>query len=133
MADLNKKILIVEDEKPVLKALVDKFGGEGFSVITAEDGEEGLKTALKEKPDLILLDLIMPKKTGLQVMKELRKSPGYGKKVPIIILTNLSANDKISAEVVEGEPSYYLVKADWKINDVVLKVKETLGLLPARG
>lgn len=128
MEEGKKLLLIIEDEKPVLRALVDKFGAEGFGVLTAENGEDGLKTALTEKPDLILLDLIMPKKTGLQVMHELRKNPGYGEKVPIIILTNLSANDKISGEVSEEEPSYYLVKADWKIEDVVNKVKETLGV-----
>jgi len=126
----NKKILlIVEDEKPVLKALVDKFNGEGFGVLKAENGEDGLKVALEEKPDLIILDLIMPKKTGLQMMHELRRDQNYGKKVPIIILTNLSANDKISGEVSEEEPSYYLVKADWKIEDVVRKVKEALGMI----
>ena len=122
-------MLIVEDEKPVLKALVDKFGVEGFGVLTAENGEDGLKVALEEKPDLILLDLIMPKKTGLQMMHELRKNPGYGEEVPIIVLSNLSSNDKISGEVSEEEPSYYLVKADWKIEDVVNKVKEALGMI----
>ncbi|KKU14485.1 MAG: OmpR family two-component response regulator [Parcubacteria group bacterium GW2011_GWB1_45_9] len=129
MEEGKKILLIVEDEKPVLKALVDKFGVEGFGVLTAENGEDGLKVALDEKPDLILLDLIMPKKTGLEMMHELRKDPDYGKKVPIIILTNLSANDKVSGEVSEEEPSYYLVKADWKIEDVVRKVKETLGMI----
>ena len=129
MAEDKKILLIVEDEKSVLKALTDKFAGEGFGVLRAENGEDGLKVALAEKPDLILLDLIMPKKTGLQMMHELRQSSDYGKKVPMIILTNLSANDKISGEVSEEEPSYYLVKADWKIEDVVRKVKETLGMI----
>jgi DNA-binding response OmpR family regulator len=128
MANNKKKILIVEDEKAVLKALVEKFESEGFFVIVAENGEDGLAIALERKPDVVLLDLIMPKKTGLQMMHELRHSSDYGKKVPIIILTNLSANDQISAEISEEEPSYYLVKADWKIDDVVQKVKETLGL-----
>jgi CheY-like chemotaxis protein len=128
---MNKKILVVEDEKTVLKALVEKFTGEGFDTLSAENGEDGLSLALEKKPDLILLDLIMPKMTGIQMMRRLRESPGYGEKVPIIILTNLSANDRITLEAAKDEPSYYLVKADWKINDVVQKVKETLGLLPA--
>ncbi len=131
MADINKKILIVEDEKTVLKALMEKFTGEGFDVLTAENGEDGLNVALEKKPDLILLDLIMPKMTGLQMMRKLREDGSYGEHVPIIILTNLSANDRISLEVAKDEPSFYLVKADWKINDVVSKVKETLGILPA--
>lgn len=128
---MNKKILIVEDEKSVLKALSEKFSSEGFGVISAENGEEGLSFALEKKPDIILLDLIMPRMTGLQMMRKLRESDDYGAKVPIIILTNLSANDRISIEVAKDEPSFYLVKADWKINDVVQKVKETLGFLPA--
>lgn len=131
MVNMNKKILVVEDEKTVLKALVEKFTGEGFDTLSAENGEDGLSLALEKKPDLILLDLIMPKMTGIQMMRRLRESPGYGEKVPIIILTNLSANDRITLEAAKDEPSYYLVKADWKINDVVQKVKETLGLLPA--
>ena len=130
MANFNKTILVVEDEKTVLRAITEKFSGEGFDVLSAENGEDGLAKALEKKPDLILLDLIMPKMTGIQMMHRLRESPGYGEKVPIIILTNLSANDRISLEVAKDEPSYYLVKADWKINDVVQKVKETLGLLP---
>jgi len=64
-------------------------------------------------------------------MRKLRESGDFGKKVPIVILTNLSANDRISLEIAKDEPSFYLVKADWKINDVVQKVKETLGILPA--
>lgn len=129
MSEGKKILLLVEDEKPVLKALVAKFEGDGFGVLQAENGEDGLRVALTEKPDLILLDLIMPKKTGLQMMHELRETSGYGEKVPIIILTNLSVNDKISSEVSKHEPSFYLVKADWKIEDVVSKVKEILGML----
>lgn len=122
------KILVVEDEKAVLKALVDKFEIEGFEVLSAENGEDGLRTALEKNPNIILLDLIMPKMTGLQMMRKLRATNEYGRKVPIVILTNLSANDRISTEVAQDEPSYYLVKADWKLEDVVQKVKETLGL-----
>lgn len=128
MAEFKKTILVVEDEKAVLKALTDKFTGEGFDVLSAENGEDGLGMALEKKPDVILLDLIMPRMTGLQMMRKLRESGGFGEKVPIIILTNLSANDRISLEISKDEPSYYLVKADWKIGDVVQKVKETLGL-----
>jgi len=126
-----KTVEVVEDDKPLLKAISEKFKLEGFNVLTAENGEEGLNIALEKQPDLILLDLIMPNMTGLQMMRKLRETnDGYSKHVPIIILTNLSANDRVSAEVVRDEPSYYLVKADWKIEDVVKKVKETLGLLP---
>lgn len=128
MAD-KKTILtieVVEDERPVQKALIEKLQFEGFEVLAAPDGDEGYKLAVEKHPDLILLDLIMPKMTGIQMMHKLREADAYGKNVPIIILTNLSANDKISMEVAKDEPSYYLIKADWKIDDVVAKIKETL-------
>jgi DNA-binding response OmpR family regulator len=131
MADL-KKVLIVEDEPPMLLALTKKFEKENFQVLGAKNGEEGYKTALAKHPDLILLDLVMPKMDGMTMMKKLRKENEWGKKVPIILLTNLSADDKIMAGVVEGEPSYYLVKADWKIDDVVQKVKQRLGIIEDR-
>lgn len=123
-----KKILIVEDEQDMLDALTDKFTREGFETLQAKDGIEGLEVALKDHPDLILLDIVMPKMDGMTMMKKLREDE-WGKNVPIIILTNLSATDeKLIEGMVKGEPSYYLVKSDWKIKDVVEKVKETLNI-----
>lgn len=91
----NKKILVieaVEDNAPLRKALHDKFSLEGFSVIDAKDGEEGLTVAMSEHPDLILLDILMPKMDGLTMMKKLRQGDEWGKHVPIIVLTNHSAD-----------------------------------------
>lgn len=122
----NKKILIVEDEIPLRKALVDTLLNEGFEVLEAKDGEEGLSTALSDKPDLILLDLLMPKMSGLQMMEKLRGDV-WGKKVPIVILTNRIPDDKIMADVMKYEPAFYLVKATLNLDEVVLKVKATLG------
>jgi len=122
-----KKILIVEDEIDLREALVDKLGREEFETSGAKDGEEGLEMALRDHPDLILLDIVMPKMDGMTMLKKLREENEWGKKVPVILLTNLSATDeKIIKAMVENEPSYYLVKSDWKIGDVVKKVKETL-------
>ena len=122
----QKKILIIEDEKPLLQALVEKFGREGFKVLEASNGEDGLAVALKEHPDIILLDIVMPKMDGMTVLKKLREDE-WGKKAPVILLTNLSATGaNIIEGIVENEPSYYLVKSDWKIEDVVAKVRETL-------
>jgi len=128
MEKSKSKILIVEDEQDLLEALVDKFTREGFKTLEARNGEEGLERALKEHPDLILLDIVMPKMDGMTMLKNLRED-AWGKNVPVVLLTNLSATDvKIVRGVVEHEPSYYLVKSDWKIEDVVGKVRETLGL-----
>ena len=121
----QKKILIievVEDDAPLLSVLSERFKGEGYSVVTAMTGEEGLALALKNKPDLILLDIVMPKMDGITMFKKLRQDP-WGKKANVILLTNLSADDKITKAVTELEPSYYLIKTDWKLDDIVEKVK----------
>lgn len=128
MADQKRTVLVVEDEEAVRKALKDKFEREGFKVLEAEDGKKGLKVAMAKKPDALLLDLLMPKMGGMEMLAELRKDAGWGKNVPVIILTNLSADDKILGGVVKDQPSFYLLKSDWKIADVVSKVKESLGM-----
>ena len=122
------KLLIVEDEEITLVPLVDKFTKEGFEVKVARNGEQGLEMAAAEHPDLILLDIVMPRMDGMTMMARLRESSAWGASVPIILLTNLSADDKIMKGVVQNEPSYYLVKTDWTLNDVVAKVRERLGM-----
>lgn len=128
MEQQAKSLLIVEDEPAVLSALSDKFIREGFTVHEAKNGAEGLRTALEKRPDLILLDLAMPKMDGVEMMRRLREENVYGRKVPIIILTNLTADDKITWAVAKDEPAYYLIKSDWKIEDVVAKVRDTLEM-----
>lgn len=121
----DKKILIIEDELPMLKALSEKFSREGFSVLEARDGKEGLQMALEKKPDLIVLDLFMPVMDGKEMMQKLRKD-SWGKKVPIIILTNLNPDDKTLNEILASGPAYYFVKSKWKLEDLVGKVKKEL-------
>lgn len=120
----NKKVLIAEDEPAMLNALTDKFAREGCVVIRAENGEIALNLAVKEKPDVILLDILMPKMNGMEVLNKIRKGSDWGKKVPIVILTNLSADEKIMSGIVENEPSYYLIKSDWKLYEVIEKVRD---------
>jgi DNA-binding response OmpR family regulator len=122
------KILIVEDEVVINKAYAEELQDEGFLVLTATNGRDGLELALHEKPDLILLDILMPIMDGLTMMDKLRGSGLYGKSVPIILLTNLSASEeKIMAAVVKHEPAYYLVKSDWNLSAVVEKIKDRLA------
>jgi two-component system, OmpR family, alkaline phosphatase synthesis response regulator PhoP len=124
---LHKTILIVEDDKSLLNALVDKFTREGFDVLKADNGKEGLDIALDKGPDLILLDILLPIMDGLNVLKKLREESDWGKKVPIILLTNVSADtDEINKTVEEYEPAYYLVKSDLELDEVVEKVKECI-------
>jgi len=119
------KILIVEDEESLRKALVDKFQQEKLEVLNAKNGQEGLKMALEEKPDLMLLDILMPKMDGIEMVKELRKDD-WGKNVPVIILTNVKDSDKIAQSLEEGITDY-VIKSDESINQIVEKIKHKLG------
>ncbi len=121
------KLLVVEDETSLREAIVDKFSKENFEVIEARDGEEALAQATEKTPDVILLDIVLPKKDGMTFLKELRAMNAWGKSVPVILLTNLSADDEITRAVAENEPSYYLIKSDWTLDDVMKKVEDTLG------
>lgn len=126
MAKYDKKILIVEDESDMREALHDKLTLEGFNVLESNNGEEGLETALREHPDLILLDIIMPKMGGLEMLEKLQ-TDAWGKDAKVIVLTNLVDNNQVARAVKKG--SYdYLVKSDWKIADVVAKIRERLGI-----
>ena len=127
MSTQNKKILIVEDEKPLREAIFDKFNREGFQTFQGKDGEEGLKIALKEHPDIILLDIIMPHVDGLSMLKTLRKDD-WGKNAQVLLLTNLNDAEYV-ATAMESGVFDFLVKSDWKLDDLVIRVKEKLGIV----
>lgn len=119
-----KKILVIEDDPKMIRLLVDALKKESFETIEATNGEEGLKTALKLEPDLILLDLIMPVMDGLEMLNKLR-AEDKGKDIPVIILTNYADFDKI-AQAVEKKICSYMVKSDFAIEDLIKRVKELL-------
>lgn len=123
---MNKKILIVEDEQVLLNILVDKFGKEGFETIAALNGRVGLDLAIKEHPDVILLDILMPVMNGMQMLDELRKDP-WGKNAQVILLTNLSdpENEAVSSRLDVFD---YLIKCDMTLNNIVRRVKEKTSL-----
>ena len=124
---INKKILIVEDEAPLRNAVADILSFEGFTVLQAKNGQEGLDLALKEHPDLILLDLMMPVMDGLTMLEKMRQDAEWGKNAAVILLTNLNDPEKIAQATSAG--SYdFLVKSDWNIEDVVKKIKTRLGI-----
>ncbi|HAS94915.1 TPA: hypothetical protein DCS99_00630 [Candidatus Wolfebacteria bacterium] len=125
----RKKILFVEDEESMLNALVDSFKREGvIEVLTARNGEDGLALALKEHPDLLLVDILMPKMDGLTMLKRVREDE-WGKMVKVIVLTNFDTDDEMLEKVSLAEPAFYLLKSNWSMEDVILKSKEVLGLL----
>jgi len=125
MVDTNKKILIVEDDKAFLWILRQSFTSDGFFVFFAQDGEEGLAVAEKEKPDLILLDILMPKMDGITMAKKLKEK---GSKSQIIFLTNLKDAEHISEAVSIANETDYIVKSDLHIDQIVSRVKDRLGI-----
>jgi len=122
---MQKKILIIEDEEILLNILKKKLIGEGFEVLTALDGEEGLKTMKENKPDLILLDILMPKKTGFEVMEEMAKDQEL-KNIPIIIVSNSGQPVELERAKALGAKDC-LVKTEFDPQEVVEKVKQQIG------
>ncbi len=121
----KKKILIIEDDRALQSALVEILLQEGYETRSAFDGEEGLKKAEEEKPDLILLDLILPKKDGYEVLAELQNNPN--KNIPVLILTNLEEIDNVQKALDLGAKTF-MNKSDFSIKDVIEKIKENLSL-----
>ncbi|MBP9718960.1 MAG: response regulator transcription factor [Candidatus Levybacteria bacterium] len=119
------RILLVEDDPAMAALYKDLFEKEGYNVALATDGEQGLKVALSTMPDVILLDVLLPKMNGLSVMMRVRATE-WGKKEPIIILTNVDPDDTMMQNVVHGQPTYYLLKANTNPGEVLGKVKEVL-------
>jgi len=130
----QQKILIVEDEESLLNVLTDEFVERGFEVIGAQDGAEGLSRALREEPDIILLDVIMPVMDGITMLEWLRKENEWGETVPIILLSNLTPSDDAIESIErlrrEGGRSNlrYVQKSEWMLSDVVEAVQEELAL-----
>lgn len=127
MQETKKIILVTEDESPMLRVLTDALSECGFDTLQARDGQEGLTLALEKHPDLILLDILMPKMDGLTMLHKLREDM-WGKKVPVVILTNVSSDtDQVIQSIVENQPSYYFVKSDVKLDEIVNKIKELIS------
>lgn len=121
---IMKKILFVEDESALQKTFGDILKRENYEVVSALDGELGLKLAKSEKPDLILLDLILPKMDGFGVLEKLKEDQET-KEIPVIILTNIGRMEEISRALELGAKTY-LVKANYTLQEVVEKVKKAL-------
>lgn len=122
----SKKLLIVDDEVQLLTILVDQFTKEGFNVLSAKDAKSGIDLAIKEKPDLMIIDVIMPEMDGLAMLEELRKHPET-KEIPAIILSNLS-DPQTTAKALKFGVYDHLVKTDWDVADLISRVKEKVGM-----
>ena len=122
---MAKKILIVEDEEIMINLLQRKLDREGFNISIARDGEEGLKAMREKPPDIVLLDIIMPKMGGFEVMEEMQKDKEL-KKIPVIVISN-------SGQPVELDRAQRLGAKDWLIKtefdpqEVIDKVIKQIG------
>ncbi len=119
------KVLVAEDDRFLIKAYAAKLKKEGFDVLLAVNGEEAVEKAKKEKPDVILLDLVMPKKDGFDALADIKSDPSL-KNIPVVILSNLGQEEDIKRGKDLGAAGY-LVKSNIAIADVVKKIKEVLG------
>lgn len=124
MTDQQKAVLLIEDEPTLQKTISEILIQEGYKMLNALDGEIGLQMALREKPDLILLDLILPKIDGFEVLENIRKNEAT-KNTPVIVLTNLENAAAVERAFALGAQSY-LVKANYELEDVVQKVKQAI-------
>ena len=123
---MPKKIVLVEDDHFLGGLMSTKLEKEGFSVVRAYDGEEAVKKIFEERPDLVLLDIILPAIDGFEVLKRLREDPQTAK-IPVIMLTNLGAKEDIERGFQLGAQDY-MVKAHFTPGEIVTKIKTALGV-----
>lgn len=121
-----RHIVLVEDDTFLANIYKTKFEMEGFKVTVAEDGVAGIEEVKKKKPDLVLLDILLPKMDGFTVLENLKKDPEV-KDIPVILLTNLGQKDDVDKGLQMGAADY-LIKAHFKPSETVDKVKKVLGI-----
>lgn len=122
---MPKKILLVEDEQIMVDLLVRKLSGEGYDVIVSRDGIEGLNKMKSEKPDIVLLDIIMPKKGGLEVLEDMQKDSDL-KKIPVVIVSNSGQPVELDRAQKLGAKDW-LIKTEFDPREAVEKIKKQIG------
>ena len=122
--DKKASVLIIEDDSYISDMYRIKLESENFEVTTAEDGIAGLKILRKQKPDIVLLDIVMPKVDGFNILKTIKRNPEL-KEIPIVLLTNLSQKENVERGFELGADSY-IIKAHFTPSEVVEKVKDIL-------
>lgn len=118
---MKTKILIVDDEEILRRIYSDRLTFEGFEIETAADGEEALNKIKAAPPGLILLDILMPKLTGIQVLEQLNTNPQL-KQIPVIVLSNVANDDNIKRALSLGARDY-LLKTNFSPNEIISKIK----------
>lgn len=123
----KKTVLIVDDEENLVHILARKFEDEGITAYTAFNGREGLALAREKRPDIMLLDVVMPEMDGFEVLRALKEDKELGD-MPVILLTNSSSIETVAQAVTSGM-NEFLVKTDIGLDEVVRHVKQRLGAL----
>ena len=121
---MAKKILIVEDDKFLRELIAKKLSSEGYQVLETMDGEEGLEKTKEEKPDLILLDLILPSMDGFEFLAHIKTAPKLSK-IPVIVISNLGQKEDIEKALKMGVVDY-LVKAHFTPGEIIERIKKVL-------
>lgn len=121
---MAKNILIIEDDKFLRELIAQKLKKENYEIFEAADGEEGLKKAREEKPDLILLDLILPGMDGFEVLSRLKSDSGLIN-IPVIVLSNLGQTEDVERASALGATDY-LIKAHFTPGEIIEKIKNAL-------
>jgi DNA-binding response OmpR family regulator len=122
---MAKKVLFIEDEAALQRAMSEMLKSEGYEVIQALSGEIGLRLSISEKPDIILLDLILPQKNGFEILTKIRNAPETNN-IPVIVLTNLEGSEEVEKALSLGAYTY-LVKARYTLSDIITKIKSAVG------
>jgi DNA-binding response OmpR family regulator len=120
----KKKVLVIDDEQDVRDAVESTLSFEGITVIKANGGKEGIELAEKERPDLILLDIAMPEKNGIETLADI-KATDWGIDTDVIMMTNLD-DMAMMAEAIQNGSNEYVLKKDMSIRDLIAKVKSHL-------
>jgi DNA-binding response OmpR family regulator len=122
---MKKKIVLIEDDQILLKALNMELLKQGYEILSSIDGQNGLALVKKEMPDLIILDLVLPKMHGFNVL-EMLKVDANTRKIPVIILSNLGQIDDVKKGIKLGAEDYY-IKASTDLSDLSKKIKKLLA------
>ncbi len=118
---MKEKILIVEDDKFLGEFLLKRLKEEGFEVFLATNGEEGFNLACEKRPELIILDLILPEKNGYEVLEDLKRNP-LTSNIPVLILSNLGQKEEVEEALRKGAEDF-LIKAYYSLDDITLRVR----------
>lgn len=124
MPETKPTVLLVEDDPFMVSLLAQEFSKDGFELLLASDGDDAVAKFKEGRPDALVVDILLPRKSGIEALREIRQLPG-GKEVPAVILTNVEDSEQVK-NAVELNVAAYLIKANTLMSEIVEKVKQAL-------